>query len=209
MLTHAQIWMAIDRLAARARLSASGLAKRAGLDPTTFNKSKRITPDGRARWPSTESVAKSLAATGATLDQFVALISEGGRPPGESVPLIGLTEAGAGGRFDDNGFPSGEGWDAIPFPAVEDTHAYALEITGDSLLPTYRDSTHIIVSPAAPIRRGDRVIVKTRSGEVMLRELKRKTAKTLELKSLVPEQADGMLAAEDVLWVARIVWASQ
>ena len=131
MLTHAQIWMAIDRLAARSKLSASGLAKRAGLDPTTFNKSKRITPDGRARWPSTESVAKSLAATGATLDQFVALISEEVRPPGKSVPLIGFTEAGASGRFDDNGFPLGDGWDMIPFPAVEDIHAYALEITGD------------------------------------------------------------------------------
>src|SRR5262250_1622560 len=94
--SHAQIWMAIDRLAARAKLSASGLAKRAGLDPTTFNKSKRITPDGRARWPSTESVAKSLAATGATLDQFVALISEEAPPPGKSVPLINFIEAGAG-----------------------------------------------------------------------------------------------------------------
>jgi len=201
--------MTIDRLAARAKLSASGLAKRAGLDPTTFNKSKRITSDGRARWPSTESVAKSLAATGATLDQFVALISEEARPPGASVPLISFTEAGAGGRFDDNGFPSGEGWDAMPFPAIDDTHAYALEITGDSLLPTYREGTHIIVSPAAPIRRGDRVIVKTRSGEVMLRELKRKNSKTLELKSLDREEADRILAAEDVLWVARIIWASQ
>jgi phage repressor protein C with HTH and peptisase S24 domain len=209
MLTHAQIWMAIDRLAGRAKLSASGLAKRAGLDPTTFNKSKRITPDGRARWPSTESVAKSLAATGATLDQFVALISEEVRPLGKSVPLISLTEAGAGGRFDDNGFPSGEGWDAMPFPTVEDTHAYGLEIAGDSLLPTYRDGTRIIVSPAAPLRRGDRVIVKTRSGGVILRELKRKSAKTLELKSLDSEQVDGVLAAEEVLWVARIVWASQ
>ena len=57
MLTHDQIWNAIDRLAARAGLSPSALAKRAGLDPTTFNKSKRITPDGRERWPSTESVA--------------------------------------------------------------------------------------------------------------------------------------------------------
>jgi len=209
MLTHAQIWMAIDRLAARAKLSASGLAKRAGLDPTTFNKSKRITPDGRARWPSTESVAKSLAATGATLDQFVALISDQVRPTGEAVPLISFAEAGASGRFDDNGFPSGEGWEALPFPAIEDTHVYALEITGDSLLPTYRDGTHIIVSPAAPIRRGDRVVVKTGSGEVMLWELRRKTAKTLELKSLDAEQADGILVAEDVLWVSRIVWASQ
>ncbi|MBO0750846.1 MAG: helix-turn-helix transcriptional regulator [Bradyrhizobiaceae bacterium] len=209
MLTHAQIWMAIDRLAARSKLSASGLAKRAGLDPTTFNKSKRITADGRARWPSTESIAKSLAATGATLEQFVALISEEVQPDGGAVPFISFAEVGAGGRFDDNGFPSGEGWDAIAFPGVEDTHAYAIEITGESLQPVYRDGTHIVVSPAAPIRRGDRVVVKTRNGEVLVTELKRKTARTVELKSLVPGEADTMLMAEDVQWVARIVWASQ
>lgn len=51
LLTHEQVWTALDRLAARAGLSASGLARRAGLDPTTFNKSKRVTPDGRERWP--------------------------------------------------------------------------------------------------------------------------------------------------------------
>src|SRR5262249_58625728 len=76
MLTHAQIWTALDRLAARAGLSPSGLAKRSGLDPTTFNKSKRITPDGRARWPSTESVAKALAATSTTVETFVQLIQD-------------------------------------------------------------------------------------------------------------------------------------
>jgi phage repressor protein C with HTH and peptisase S24 domain len=209
MLTHAQIWSAIDRLAAKAGLSPSGLARRAGLDPTTFNKSKRITPDGRARWPSTESVSKSLAATGATLDQFVALISEETRTAAEAVPLLGFAEAGAGGYFDDGGFPAGKGWDEIPFPALEDEHVYALEISGDSMCPVYRDGTIIIVSPGAPIRRGDRVVVKTMLGEVMAKELKRKTAKTLELKSLNPEHEDRMLAAEEVLWVARIVWASQ
>ena len=210
MLTHAQIWMAIDRLAARSKLSPSGLAKRAGLDPTTFNKSKRVTADGRARWPSTESVAKSLAATGATLDQFVALISDQTQLAGDAVPLISLAEAGAGGRFDDNGFPTGgDGWDAVSFPGVEDTHAYAVEITGDSLNPIYRDGTHVIVSPAAPIRRGDRVVVKTRSGEVMVKELKRKTARILELKSVAPGEADRMLTTEEVAWVARVLWASQ
>ena len=209
MLTHAQIWMAIDRLAARSKLSASGLAKRAGLDPTTFNKSKRITADGRARWPSTESIAKSLAATGATLDQFVALISDEARPGGDAVPLIGIADASASGRFDDSGFPAGDGWDAIPFPAVEDTHAYAIEITGDALQPAYRDGTHLVVSPAAPLRRGDRVIVKIRAGAVLVTELKRKTARTVELKSLVPSEPDRMLTTEEVLWVARVVWASQ
>jgi phage repressor protein C with HTH and peptisase S24 domain len=209
MLTHAQIWSAIDGLAKRSGLSPSGLAKRAGLDPTTFNKSKRITADGRARWPSTESVAKSLAATGASIDQFVALITEAGQPTAEAVPLIGFAEAGSGGYFDDGGYPAGKGWDEIPFPAVDDEHVYALKISGESMHPAYRDGTVIIVSPSASIHRGDRVVVKTRDGEVMAKELRRKTAKSLELKSLNPEHPDRTFTAEEVLWVARIVWASQ
>ncbi len=71
MLTHSSIWSAIDALATEHGLSVSGLARRAGLDPTTFNKSKRISRDGKPRWPSTESVAKILNATGATLPDLV------------------------------------------------------------------------------------------------------------------------------------------
>lgn len=209
MLTHAQIWTAIDRLAARAGLSASGLAKKAGLDPTTFNKSKRITPDGRARWPSTESVAKSLAATDTSVETFIALISEAPRPITQAVPLIGFAEAGSRGYFDDGGFPVGKGWDEIAFPSVNDEHAYALEISGNSMEPAFRKGDVIVVSPAAPVRRGDRVVVKTKDGEVMVKQLARKTAKTIELHSLNPEHAARTLAMSDVLWVARIMWASQ
>jgi phage repressor protein C with HTH and peptisase S24 domain len=209
MLTHAQVWSAIDRLAARADLSASGLARRAGLDPTTFNKSKRITSAGRARWPSTESIAKALSATGTPLDVFVGLIEQGGGAAARAVPLLGFAEAGSGGYFDDGGFPAGEGWDEIAFPAVNDEHAYALEVSGQSMEPAYRDGDVIVVSPAAPIRRGDRVVVRTRAGEVMAKELKRRTTKSIELKSLNSQHADRTLAASDVLWIARIVWASQ
>jgi phage repressor protein C with HTH and peptisase S24 domain len=208
MLTHAQIWNALDRLAARAKLSPSGLAKRAGLDPTTFNRSKRITPEGRARWPSTESIAKALAATGTGVDTFVSLIADSSGTT-QAVPLIGFAEAGAGGYFDDGGFPVGKGWDEIAFPAVNDEHAYALEISGDSMLPAYRDGDVIIVSPAAPIRRGDRVVVRTKDGEVMAKELKRQTAKMIELKSLNSSHGERTLAMDDVLWIARIMWASQ
>ena len=209
MLTHAQIWGALDRLAARSNLSASGLAKKAGLDPTTFNKSKRITPDGRPRWPSTESVAKSLAATGCSVESFVQLIDENARAPAKAVPLIGFAEAGAGGYFDDGGFPAGKGWDEIPFPAVNDEHAYALEISGNSMEPAYRDGTTIMISPAASIRRGDRVVVKTRDGEVMVKELKRRTAKTIELRSINADHGDRSVPARDVLWIARVMWATQ
>jgi len=209
MLTHSQIWNALDRLAAHSGLTPSGLAKKAGLDPTTFNKSKRITPEGRPRWPSTESVAKSLAATGSSVELVMTLLSETGKPPITNVPLIGFAQAGAGGYFDDGGFPVGKGWEEIAFPQVTDEHAYALEIAGDSMKPAYRDGDIIVVSPGAPVRRGDRVVVKTRSGEVMVKELRRKNSKNIELKSLNSEHRDRTLPMTEVLWIARIMWASQ
>jgi phage repressor protein C with HTH and peptisase S24 domain len=208
ILTHDQIWGALDRLAARAGLSPSGLAKRAGLDPTTFNKSKRVTPDGRERWPSTESIAKALTAADTSLESFVHLIGDGASD-GRSVPLIALAQAGNSGYFDELGFPSGKGWGAIALPSAEDNHAFALEISGDMLAPAYRDGDIIVVSPGTAIRRGDRVVVKTKGGELLVKTLKRRTPKALELAPLDPAQADRTLAAAEVAWIARIVWASQ
>ena len=75
--------------------------------------------------------------------------------------------------------------------------------------PAYRDGTVIVVSPAASIRRGDRVVVKTRDGEVMVKELKRRTSKSIELRSINPDHAERTLSVRDVLWIARVVWASQ
>ena len=209
MLTHAQIWNALDRLAARNNMTASALAKKAGLDPTTFNKSKRITPEGRSRWPSTESVAKALAATNTKVETFVSLITDGAKPPISTVPLIGLAQVGGGGYFDDAGFPVGKGWEEVPVPQVTDEHAYALEISGDSMKPAYRAGDIIIVSPSTPVRKGDRVVVKTNDGEVMVKELRRKTAKSVELKSINAEHKDRTVAMNDVMWIARVVWASQ
>lgn len=212
MLTHKQIWNAIDALAAKNRLSASGLAKLAGLDPTTFNKSKRGAPSGKLRWPSTESISKVLSATSASLEEFVALVSrEGGMPRHQMrlVPLVGMAQAGNRGFFDDAGFPAGAGWDEIPFPDLADEHAYALEITGDSMLPVYRDGDRIVVSPAASTRRGDRVVLKTTAGEVMAKQLSRKTAQRLELKSLNPAYDDRSFGLSEIVFVHRIIWASQ
>jgi phage repressor protein C with HTH and peptisase S24 domain len=210
MLSHSQVWGALDRLAARYSLSASGLAKKGGLDPTSFNKSKRITPEGRPRWPSTESVAKVLDSTGASIDEFVSLLNaRSGKAPVRPVPLIGFAEAGDGDYFDDGGFPVGSGWDEIPFPSVDDEHAYALEVSGNSMEPLYRDGDVLVISPAARLRKGDRVVIKTKDGEILAKELKRKTAKLVELRSLNPAHKDRSMPMADVDWIARIVWASQ
>ncbi|MDK1377769.1 MULTISPECIES: helix-turn-helix transcriptional regulator [unclassified Sinorhizobium] len=219
MLSHDSIWRAIDALAERHRLSPSGLARRAGLDPTSFNKSKRQSADGRDRWPSTESISKVLEATGSSLDQFMALMRPAtgiGMPADEreqsaDIPLIGFAQAGAGGFFDDGGFPAGQGWDVVDFPAALERRSgiYALEIQGDSMLPLYRDGDILIVDPTAQARRGDRVVVKTCEGEVMAKVLSRQTARGIELLSLNPDHPNRNFEMSDVEWIARIIWASQ
>jgi len=208
MLTHDQIWAALDRLAARAGLSPSGLAKRAGLDPTTFNKSKRVTTDGRERWPSTESIAKALAAAETSIEIF-ARLTDDASGDGRTVPLLGFAQAGLGGAFDERGSPSGKGWSEIALPTAEDIGAFALEISGDALMPAYRDGDVILASPGTAIRKGDRVVVKTKTGEMMVAMLKRRTAKVVELVPLGGTQTERTMAASDVSWIARIVWASQ
>jgi len=214
-MKHEDVWRALDTLAAENGLSASGLARRSGLDPTTFNPSKRIMPDGRPRWPSTESVAKVLNATGASLEAFTALVSgaraiPGGRAaPARRIPLIGLAQAGGEGFFDDGGYPVGGGWDEVSLPEIGDPHAYALEISGESMEPVYRDGDLVVVSPAAPIRRGDRVVARTNKGEVMAKQLGRRSARRVELRSLNPSHQDFNFDLADIAWIHRIIWASQ
>ena len=224
MLKHETIWAAIDALAERNGLSPSALARKAGLDPTAFNPSKRNSADGRARWPSTESIAKVLDATGASLEEFTAAVNNPLSrllPPGargvtgkdfslaRQVPLLGFAQAGVGGFFEDGGYPAGSGWDEIDLPALEEDGSYALEVQGDSMLPLYRDGDIVIVSPAEQIRKGDRIVVKTRDGEVMAKILKRRTASQVELMSLNRDHEDRVLALDQIDWMARIVWASQ
>jgi phage repressor protein C with HTH and peptisase S24 domain len=172
--------------------------------------------DGRARWPSTESIAKVLDALGARMDDFAALvtgataISRSGRGVvNRRIPLIGLAQAGGEGYFDDGGYPVGGSWDEISLPEIGDPNAYALEISGDSMEPVFRDGDVVIVSPAAPVRRGDRVVVRTRRGEVMAKELRRHSAKRIDVASLNPAHPSYSFELPEIAWVHRIVWASQ
>jgi phage repressor protein C with HTH and peptisase S24 domain len=219
MFSHDKIWEAIDSLAARHDLSPSGLARKAGLDPTSFNKSKRSSADGRQRWPSTESIHKILEATGASVEEFMSLlrrglsgVPEGVFPPQSStIPLLGFAQAGAGGFFDDGGFPAGQGWDVVEFPVspAQKIGVYALEVQGESMMPLYRDGDVLIVEPGAQVRRNDRIVVRTRDGEVMAKVLIRQTPKAIELMSLNPEHPGRTIEIGDVDWIARIIWASQ
>jgi phage repressor protein C with HTH and peptisase S24 domain len=209
MLSHGQVWTAIDKLAERYGLSASGLARKAGLDATSFNRSKRVSPDGRQRWPSTESIAKILTATGATLQEFVALADPNPSGGQATVPLVGWAQAGAGRLFTPDGMPAGAAWEEIEFPDFSADKVFAIEVSGDSMQPLYRDGDVLIVSPTATLRKGDRVVVRLANGEVMAKELKRRTARTVELSSFNKEHEDRTVPMTDVSWMARVLWARQ
>ncbi|HRE44298.1 MAG TPA: helix-turn-helix transcriptional regulator [Terricaulis sp.] len=206
-MNHGQIWRALDALAARRGLSPSALARAAGLDPTTFNKSKRQAADGKARWPSTESLARALEAAETSWDEFAALMA-GREGAGRAIPIVGMARAGKDGFFDEAGFPVGAD-ETVRFPDLGEDRVYALEIAGDSMEPMYRAGDIVIVQPGAAVRRGDRVVVRTRDGEVLAKLLGRRNEQTVELLSLNPAHKPRELSATDVDWIARIVWASQ
>ncbi len=214
MLSHQDIWAALDKLAARFSMSSSAMARQAGLDPTTFNKSKRRGNDGKDRWPSTESLAKVLNTLGVSFADFAMLTaqSQAGRlsfAMGANVPLLRLSQAREDGFFDTSGFPVGEDWDEIRVPGVSDDNVFALQIAGDAMLPVLRDGDRAIVSPNANIRRGDRVIIKAQTGEVLAKSFDKMSAGRVQLLSLNENIPSRAFPLADIQWMAKIVWISQ
>ena len=209
-LSHGQIWSAIDALAAQKQLAPSALARLAGLDPTSFNRSKRLSNEvpPRPRWPTTESLAKVLQATGISLADFAALAA-GGEAWAGHVPLMGFNQAAEAGNFDDLGNPTGDAWAAAPFPGVAEEGAYALEIGDSALEPVYRSGDRIVVNPATATRPGDRVVVKVASGPMFAGRVANLSRSRLALAALGTKGPVHNLDMADVVWVSRIVWATQ
>ena len=95
------------------------------------------------------------------------------------------------------------------YAAVLRVDDHSAAVSYKHALALYRDGDRLIVDPSAVVRRGDRVVVKTVSGEVMAKILAKRSAELMELQSLNPAHAARTILARDVLWIARIVWASQ
>ncbi|MGV9010583.1 S24 family peptidase [Brevundimonas sp.] len=208
-LTHSQLWTAIDGLARREGLSASALARRAGLDATSFNPSKRFGPGTppRPRWPSTESLTRILQATGMTLGDFASLAREAERPA--TVPMLGMAKAGLEGFFDDAGLPLGDSWDETELPRPSET-LLSLKVSGDSMVPLYRVGDRIVVDRAeTDVRKGDRVVVRTTGGETIVKEVAALSARSVTLASINPAYPARVVPRVDIVWMGRIVWVSQ
>lgn len=209
-LSHAQLWKAIDGLARHEGLSVSALAKRAGLDATSFNLSKRFGPGDppRPRWPSTESLTRVLTVTGLSLGEFATLARDGVERP-STVPMLGMAQAGQDGFFDDAGLPVGDGWQQTDLPRPRDS-LLSLGIVGDSMAPLYREGDRVIVDrEATEVRKGDRVVVRTTGGETLAKEVAELTPRAVTLASVNPAYEARIVARRDIVWMGRILWVSQ
>ncbi|HEY8190878.1 MAG TPA: helix-turn-helix transcriptional regulator [Alphaproteobacteria bacterium] len=207
MYSHADIWRAIDILADKAGYSPSGLAKKAGLDPTTFNKSKRISADKKPRWPSTESIAKILSVTDMTMSDFFSLAGDENGAGGKTIPVLRIDHAARVGAFGKDGRPAGKSWDAMAFPGAA-LDLFALEADGECGAPFYREGDVLILSTEADARRGDRVAVKA-DGAIHVGELQRRTGGRIELKTPRDGGKTTEIETASIDWIARILWVSQ
>ncbi|XCD67077.1 helix-turn-helix transcriptional regulator [Candidatus Liberibacter asiaticus] len=233
--SHKKIWEAIDRMAERHNLTPSGLARKAGLDPTSFNKSKRFGIEGRNRWPSTESIFKILAATNETICQLLDLPFSDGRTTEKKekeIPLLYFPPSGSGGFFDSGVFPTGNKWNTVGVPEIRSPHngIYAIQTqdtrhktqdtrhktqdtrhkTQDtSMLPLYRKGDILILNSAIQVNCGDRLLIKPRTGDIVAKVLISRRGRSIDLMSLNCCYPVDTVEMSDIEWIARILWASQ
>ena len=210
MLRHQDVWGAIDRLAAENGLSASALARRAGLDPTSFNKSKRVARNGKPRWPTTEKSRQNSRSDEQDHGSFRLLDERGLRGrrdaahPGHRLCTGRSRRVLRRRRLSDR-----QRLGCRRLPECRRSQCLCAGDFWRQHEPIYRDGDVVIVSPRASIRRGDRVVVRTKAGEIMAKSLSRQTANRVELTSFNPAHSAIELGLDDIEWMARIIWASQ
>ncbi|MTI18794.1 helix-turn-helix transcriptional regulator [Rhodobacteraceae bacterium RKSG542] len=214
MLSHEAIWQGIDEVARRNQLSPSGLAKLAGLDTTSFNKSKRITADGRKRWPSTESLSKVLDVTGTTLAQFLGLCSQ---PEAETAPTSGslavpcissqdITDIKTQGTANITIVNTAS---YIAFPVKHAEKYFAVEVYGNNFEPYYADGQILIVSQDTSLRRGDKVIFKRQGRDPLLRVFLSEKLGAYTFRGLQSCDPPLEIETSQLEWALRVRWASQ
>lgn len=202
------VWSAVDNLAKSLGMSPSGLAKKSGLDSTTFNRSKRKRPDGKNRWPSLDSLNKVFEFCNITFEEFYKY-GETDNPPENlnTIPYIKLS--GVSKReYCQDGEICTANWETICFPDGT-KNLYAMEIDNTDYAPLYKFGTTLILAKHSEIRRNDRVAVFKKDGDFLLAEFIRRKPRTLELQNLNAPEESFSENIDDILFLSRIVWASQ
>jgi len=129
------------------------------------------------------------------------------RPTGK-IPIISWAQAGPDGFFLDS-FPAGSGFGDINRPYdITDPNAYALIISGDSMIPKYEPGDVILVSPNMGVQTGDYAVVRLKDGTVAAKRVKAKDDNYF-LESVNPDYEPIRCKKDDLIFMHRIVWVKQ
>lgn len=215
MLSHEQVWSAIDQLAENNRLTPSGLARQSGLDPTSFNKSKRMTSEGRLRWPSTESIAKALSATRTPFSEFANIVR--GEPhfalrqkmDHKQPDAMGFSQAGVANFCDDGGLPALQKSANDPVHPFEEPDSFTMKITGDELDPVYRHGDTIIAVHERAVKPGARIIIELQDQSVLIRDFLSINGGEMKVATLTDPKLESVIPRAKIAKIARILWVSQ
>lgn len=203
-----KIWEAVDKLAKSQGLSPSGLAKKSGLDATTFNKSKRVRSDGKKRWPSLDSINKITEACNINMEQFLKIIdSEESKICSSAIiPFNSYSQISTPNAWDNENLILRE-WNKISFPEAKD-NLYAIELDTKEFAPYYQHGATLIISQNSQMRKGDRIVIFNHDNSIIICEFVRRTAKSLEVIS-INDKKEFSLDIPHIKLINRIVWASQ
>lgn len=204
-MKYEQVWNAVDKLAKINGLSPSGLAKKAGLDSTTFNKSKRLRPDGKKRFPSLESINKIISVCNMSFNQFCRLADKEIGEDNTNSIAYSKYSALENTKIDNDSSFNMEKWNKIKFPDGKH-NLYAVELDKDAN-SDFESGTVLIISQNSEIRRGDKVIISYKDGNIFIGEFMRRTATTIEIAEA--KKKETILSINDINFINRILWASQ
>lgn len=199
------IWQGIDKLAKSMGVTPSGLAKLSGLNPTTFNKSKRVTIGGRRRWLSGESLNRVLKATNISFLEFMALCGQDEREGNREIPVFKTSRKQI--TLSENGLPK-KNKQCIKFPNVTDRHIFALELVSDSFYPFYRSGDFLIVEPGSDFYKGNRIVLKQEKESFQICEFVSETISGFYLKNL-ETGVEFFIKKIKISLIGRILWAGE
>lgn len=203
------VWRGIDLLADEIGVTPARLARMAGLDQAVFSAGRRIKPDGRMRWPSMDSLAKVLRIADISMGDFVNYMhADPARRAGFRLPSMTMNKAFDSQHYDEDGFPSGRGWDRIEFPDVQDRRCYGLVVDTDAYEPVYREGDLLVCAPGTSVRRGDRVVFHRNEIGLSIGALVRQTPFTVDMATLDGSETE-IIPAQEITWLTRIAWARQ
>ena len=97
--------------------------------------------------------------------------------------------------------------DALPMPVPQD--ARTIEVFGNGMLPLYRHGDRLIVSESAPLRVGDRVIMRTVSFGITGGTLVHRDKRAIAIHQGGRARRDLLVPVAEVEFLGRVIWASQ